>query len=100
MYIALIYQPIVYCLIVPMLFSVSIVQFHFFFFFFFSSDHIINIFNLIGPFIDITFSDILLIIVYRLAKYYYKSDDEFSWVKILYKEDYDLSLFDFEMLGK
>ena len=32
----------------------------------------VNIFSLIGPIIDV----ILLIVVYRLAKYYYKSDDE------------------------
>jgi len=36
------------------------------------SNYEINIFSLIGPFIDFA----LLIGVYRLAKYYYRSDDE------------------------
>jgi len=53
------------CRIVPMLFfsqysSVPI------------SNYEINIFSLIGPFIDFT----LLIVVYSLAKFYYRSDDE------------------------
>lgn len=59
MYIALTLSII--CRIVPIVF-ISSIQFS------------INslIFILIGPFIDIS----LLIVVYRLAKYYYKSDDE------------------------
>jgi hypothetical protein len=53
------------CRIVPMLFfsqysSIPI------------SNYEINIFSLIGPYIDVA----LLIGVYRLAKYYYRSDDE------------------------
>jgi hypothetical protein len=59
MYIALTLS--IFCRIVPIVF-ISSIQFS------------INslIFILIGPFIDIS----LLIVVYRLAKYYYKSDDE------------------------
>jgi hypothetical protein len=61
MYIALTFSLL--CSIVPMLFLShnSAIPF---------SDYKINIFNLVGPFIDV----ILLIIVYRLAKYYYKEN--------------------------
>ena len=63
MYIALTFR--ILCRIVPMLFLSQYSSIPF-------SHYEINIFNLLGPFIDVA----LLIGVYRLAKYYYKSDDE------------------------
>jgi hypothetical protein len=53
------------CRIVPMLFFSQYSSIP-------NSNYEINIFSLIGPFIDVA----LLIGVYRLAKYYYRSDDE------------------------
>jgi hypothetical protein len=63
MYLALTFS--LFCRIVPMLFLSQYSSIP-------TSNYEINIFSLIGPFLDIA----LLLGVYRLAKYYYRPDDE------------------------